>query len=146
MDAQNLDLAARLVSSRYIKAGEQALATRRSQIKGLLSQRRMPEEGWDDLTIEAFLQVQQLCHSRPRASSGPKRPCVQDVALLDSNNFPHSVGVGEREARVASALVARRHYSLAHGIGRSGNISAEQPKVTFTLSHTLSQHALLRDS
>ena len=56
---------------------------------------------------------------------------MQDTALLDSNNFPHSVGVGEREARVASALVARRHYSLAHGIGRSGNISAEQPKVTF---------------
>ena len=53
---------------------------------------------------------------------------------MDSNNFPHSVGVGEREARVASALVAKRHYSLAHGIGRSGNIAAEQPKVCMAAS------------
>lgn len=39
---------------------------------------------------------------------------------MDSNNFPGHVGVGEREARVASPLVARRHYRLAHGVGRSG--------------------------
>jgi O-phospho-L-seryl-tRNASec:L-selenocysteinyl-tRNA synthase len=39
---------------------------------------------------------------------------------MDSNNFLDNVGVGEREARVASELVARRHYRLAHGIGRSG--------------------------
>lgn len=55
--------------------------------------------------------------------------CVQDIALGDSNNFVDNVGVGEREARVASELVARRHYRLAHGIGRSGDVSAEQPKV-----------------
>ena len=48
---------------------------------------------------------------------------------MDSNNFLGSVGVGEREARVASRLVAARHYGLAHGIGRSGDIAAEQPKV-----------------
>ena len=48
---------------------------------------------------------------------------------MDSNNFPNNVGVGEREARVASRLVAQRHYGLAHGIGRSGDITAEQPKV-----------------
>lgn len=47
---------------------------------------------------------------------------------MDSNNFLDNVGVGEREARVASELVARRHYRLAHGIGRSGDIAAEQPK------------------
>lgn len=53
---------------------------------------------------------------------------LQDAALMDSNNFPSNVGVGEREARVASRLVAQRHYGLAHGIGRSGDITAEQPK------------------
>lgn len=47
---------------------------------------------------------------------------------MDSNNFPGNVGVGEREARVACALVARRHYRMAHGIGRSGDIAADQPK------------------
>lgn len=29
---------------------------------------------------------------------------------MDSNNFLGNCGVGEREGRVASALVARRHY------------------------------------
>jgi O-phosphoseryl-tRNA(Sec) selenium transferase, SepSecS len=48
---------------------------------------------------------------------------------MDSNNFQANAGVGEREGRVACGLVARRHYGLAHGVGRSGDISAEQPKV-----------------
>lgn len=48
---------------------------------------------------------------------------------MDSNNFLDNIGVGEREARVASSLVARRHYRLAHGMGRSGDVAAEQPKV-----------------
>ncbi len=51
---------------------------------------------------------------------------------MDSNNFLGNVGVGEREGRVASALVAARHLRLAHGIGRSGDIAAEQPKVCAT--------------
>ena len=53
---------------------------------------------------------------------------LRDAALMDSNNFPANVGVGEREARVACPLVARRHFGLAHGVGRSGDITAEQPK------------------
>ena len=47
---------------------------------------------------------------------------------MDSNNFPGNCGVGEREARIASDLVARRHFRLGHGIGRSGDITAVQPK------------------
>ena len=54
---------------------------------------------------------------------------------MDSNNFLDNIGVGEREARVASGLVAHRHYGLAHGIGRSGDIAAEQPKVTPPRDH-----------
>lgn len=60
-----------------------------------------------------------------------ERTCndVQDVACMDSNNFLDNVGVGEREARVACSLVAKRHYRLSHGMGRSGDVAAEQPKV-----------------
>jgi O-phospho-L-seryl-tRNASec:L-selenocysteinyl-tRNA synthase len=47
---------------------------------------------------------------------------------MDSNTFPGQVGLGEREGRVACPMVARRHGRLAHGIGRSGDITAEQPK------------------
>lgn len=53
---------------------------------------------------------------------------MSDLSAMDSNNFDANAGVGEREARVASASVARRHFGLAHGVGRSGDITAEQPK------------------
>lgn len=38
------------------------------------------------------------------------------------------MGVGEREARIFSSLVARRHYRFGHGMGRSGDIAEPQPK------------------
>lgn len=49
-------------------------------------------------------------------------------ALLDSNNFYGNVGAGEREGRVFSNLVSESRFNLAHGIGRSGDVSAVQPK------------------
>jgi len=107
MDPQNCDLATGLVSKRYINQGSQAISGRHKLIKTLLSQRKLPDHGWDDATIEMLLQ---------------------DASFMDSNNFLDNAGVGEREGRVASQLVARRHYNLAHGVGRSGNIAAEQPK------------------
>ena len=48
--------------------------------------------------------------------------------MMDTNNFEGKIGVGEREGRVFSSLVAKRHYYMSHGIGRSGDIRAEQPK------------------
>ncbi|XP_070587041.1 O-phosphoseryl-tRNA(Sec) selenium transferase-like isoform X2 [Erythrolamprus reginae] len=68
---------------------------------------KCPEDGWDESTIELFLH---------------------ELAIMDSNNFLGNCGVGEREGRVASQIVARRHYRLIHGIGRSGDIAAVQPK------------------
>jgi O-phospho-L-seryl-tRNASec:L-selenocysteinyl-tRNA synthase len=53
---------------------------------------------------------------------------MAELAGMDSNNFPGNVGAGEREARLASGLVARRHFRMAHGVGRSGDIAAVQPK------------------
>lgn len=79
---------------------------------------------------------------------------------MDSNNFVDNVGAGEREARIFSSLVTKRHYNLGrcanvieyvvkhlcwivsdsytvflllfffagHGIGRSGELCATQPK------------------
>ena len=47
--------------------------------------------------------------------------------MMDSNNFLDNVGVGEREVRALSPIVARRHRNLAHGTGRSGDVAAEQP-------------------
>lgn len=52
-------------------------------------QRKIPSDGWTDQTIELLLQ---------------------ELSLMDSNNFPDNCGVGEREARIFSTLVANRHF------------------------------------
>ncbi len=57
MDADNCALACGLVSQSYITQGSQALASRRNLIKALLSNRRMPETGWDEASIEMLIQV-----------------------------------------------------------------------------------------
>eukprot|EP00124_Ichthyophonus_hoferi_P003317 Ihof_evm9s281 gene=Ihof_evmTU9s281 len=67
MDAKNLQLAQALVPSTYIRQGADSMATRRGLVRVLLSQRRLPDEGWDDMTIELLLT---------------------DLAQMDSNNFP----------------------------------------------------------
>eukprot|EP01137_Pigoraptor_chileana_P035385 Opistho-2@29300 len=107
MNEANLRLAEGLVSANYIKQAGESLRSRENLVKVLLSQRRCPEDGWDDASIEHF---------------------IHEIAIMDSNNFVGNVGVGEREARIASSIVARRHFGMGHGIGRSGNISEVQPK------------------
>lgn len=47
---------------------------------------------------------------------------------MDSNNFHDKIGVGEREARIFCPLVSRRNFYMGHGIGRSGDVMANQPK------------------
>jgi len=53
---------------------------------------------------------------------------MNKIALMDSNNFSNRAGIGEREGRVFSSLVQKRNFDLAHGIGRSGDLNAVQPK------------------
>ena len=107
MNQSIFDLASTLVSPTYLT---QAISSRNNVsalIKDLLAQRRIPEEGWSEETIEMFLR---------------------EVSLWDSNNFPSQSCVGEREGRCLSSIVSRRHWKLIHGIGRSGDVNAEQPK------------------
>lgn len=92
-----------------------------------MTQRRLPSTGWPDNLIEHFLL---------------------ELSLMDSNNFPEQTGVGEREGRVYSSLVQKRHYYLSHGIGRSGDLFAVQPKAAgssliLKLTCAMAKHALL---
>uniref|UniRef100_A0A8C6V3B9 O-phosphoseryl-tRNA(Sec) selenium transferase n=1 Tax=Neogobius melanostomus TaxID=47308 RepID=A0A8C6V3B9_9GOBI len=107
MNSENFSLSEKIVSSSYIRQGSEARRGHEQLIRQLLEQGKCPEHGWSESTIELFLS---------------------ELALMDSNNFLSNCGVGEREGRVASSLVARRHYRLIHGIGRSGDIAAIQPK------------------
>ncbi|KAL0969904.1 hypothetical protein UPYG_G00234290 [Umbra pygmaea] len=107
MNTENFSISEKLVAQSYIRQGSQARRSHEQLIRLLLEQGKCPEEGWSETTIELFLN---------------------ELAVMDSNNFLGNCGVGEREGRVASSLVARRHYRLIHGIGRSGDIAAVQPK------------------
>ena len=127
MDERSRGAASNLVDGRYVSQGfESGLGVRRAQTVALLSSRRLPDRGWSESQVESLLL---------------------DLAAMDSNNFPDNVGAGEREARVVSALVRRRHFGLGHGVGRSGDIGAVQPKAAgssllYRLTNLLARDAL----
>ena len=50
------------------------------------------------------------------------------LSVMDSNNFQSSAGVGEREGRIYSFFVREKNFNMGHGIGRSGDVNALQPK------------------
>eukprot|EP00282_Hemiselmis_andersenii_P013489 CAMPEP_0114161842 /NCGR_PEP_ID=MMETSP0043_2-20121206/29169_1 /TAXON_ID=464988 /ORGANISM="Hemiselmis andersenii, Strain CCMP644" /LENGTH=50 /DNA_ID=CAMNT_0001258101 /DNA_START=8 /DNA_END=157 /DNA_ORIENTATION=- len=50
MNTDNFALAAGLISPKYIKQAIDARRCREGMVKSLLSQRRLPEVGWDDTT------------------------------------------------------------------------------------------------
>ena len=62
---------------------------------------------------------------------------------MDTNNFVKKVGVGEREGRVFSQIVSQRHYGLSHGIGRSGELLAVQPKAAGSSLLQIVAHKML---
>ena len=90
-------LAENIITKNYVKQSQQAVQKTQKKIQTLLSQRKLPEEGWSDSLIELF---------------------IAQLSQMDSNNYPSNVGVGEREGRVYSNLVKKRNYFLTHGIGR----------------------------
>ncbi|RXG59733.1 O-phosphoseryl-tRNA(Sec) selenium transferase [Armadillidium vulgare] len=95
------------ISETYVS---QAVDARKGQTKlflELITKRKCPLKGWKNSSIELLLN---------------------ELSLMDSNNFSHNAGVGEREARMYSDLVSRRHYGFGHGIGRSGELTEVQPK------------------
>jgi len=85
----------------------------------LLVNRRMPDHGWSDVQIQHFLFLLSVLDTNNKT-----------LAIGGDNEDEDSrwCGVGEREGRVFSSLVAQRHFGLSHGIGRSGDITEPQPK------------------
>ena len=49
---------------------------------------------------------------------------MKQLEVMDTNNFLKKTGVGEREGRIFSGLVGRRHFNMGHGIGRSGDVNS----------------------
>jgi len=125
MNSKNAALAEALVARTYVQQGADSVRAREALLTSLLAQRRLPDAGWDELSVELLLQT---------------------LAAMDSNNFPGNIGAGEREARVFSPMVARRHFRLCHGVGRSGDVAAVQPKAAGSSLVVQLANALGRDA
>lgn len=80
-------------------------------VRLLFEQRRIPEEGWEDDVIDFLLTL---------------------LSWMDSDKDPKGARIGEREARVASPHISKLAHGFCHGVGRSGNITAPQPKAAGT--------------
>ncbi|MHA1341786.1 MAG: O-phosphoseryl-tRNA(Sec) selenium transferase [Promethearchaeota archaeon] len=76
-------------------------------IEDLFSQQKPPDNGLNDNQIKLLLEI---------------------LASMDSNNDPNAFRIGEREARVSTSLLYEMTAGFIHGIGRSGDIKASQPK------------------
>lgn len=70
----------------------------------------------------------------------------QQFAVMDSNNYLDKLGMGEREARVSSDMLTSRYFSLLHGIGRSGELLATQPKAIGSSLMQQVTHGLLKSA
>jgi O-phospho-L-seryl-tRNASec:L-selenocysteinyl-tRNA synthase len=125
MDSERLESLSGFISSTYLHQAVGSRSAVGNKFSELLSQRRIPDVGWSESEIELF---------------------IREISLWDSNNFPEKAAVGEREGRCFSRVVERRHWAFTHGIGRSGDVNAEQPKAagsSFLLNLT---KVLVRDA
>ncbi len=90
-----------------LKRGLLVLQEAAKPLRILLEQRRIPKKGISDDLLRSFLKM---------------------LSLMDTDKDPLAARIGEREARVASPYVGELAAGFAHGIGRSGDVSAPQPK------------------
>lgn len=123
MDDRCFSLLESYCDKQYVSYGRENIQTIHRFCRSILAQRRCPEDGLSDLMIEHILT---------------------QLSLMDANNFYSHLGGGEREGRVISTLVRRRHYGFSHGIGRSGNLTDAQPKAAgSTILYHLSNALML---
>ena len=97
------------------------LIASQKQFKTLFVNRRLPDLGWSDVQIQSFLFLLSTLDTNNKSNGSGS-------GSSKSGKNERWCGVGEREGRVYSSLVANRHYGLAHGMGRSGDITEPQPK------------------
>ncbi len=76
-------------------------------MKTLFEQRIVPQKPWSEGQIEFLLQM---------------------LSNMDTDKDDKASRVGEREARIASSLHLKTSSGFCHGIGRSGFLTAPQPK------------------
>ncbi len=76
-------------------------------IMELFQQRKIPELGWSNFQIRQLLDI---------------------LSNMDSDKDPGSIRIGEREGRISTDILNDISGGFCHGIGRSGELTAAQPK------------------
>jgi O-phospho-L-seryl-tRNASec:L-selenocysteinyl-tRNA synthase len=97
----------RAITDSMARRGRTTIDSLLAPVRDTLARRAFPDESLLDTQIEMMLQI---------------------LSSMDSDKDPEAARVGEREARVASPLVGKLSAGFNHGIGRSGQLSAPQPK------------------
>ncbi|MBN1216565.1 MAG: O-phosphoseryl-tRNA(Sec) selenium transferase [Candidatus Lokiarchaeota archaeon] len=95
------------VPENIINRGKIGLDRFLNPIKVLLEQKCVPEEPWNDEQIKFFFKI---------------------LSQMDIDKDTRIAHVGEREARIVSNMQLEISGGFCHGIGRSGFLTAPQPK------------------
>lgn len=101
----------------HATVGISNLISSNKQFRSLFVNRRLPDAGWSDVQIQNLLFLFSILDTNNKT-----------LATGGEGEESRWCGVGEREGRVYSSLVAQRHFGLSHGMGRSGDITEPQPK------------------
>ena len=112
-------LTALQIPQTHVTVGWSNLVASHKDLRSLLVNRRLPDTGWSDV------QIQHVLYMLSTLDTNNKTTTATGNSTDSSSRW---CGVGEREGRVYSPLVAQRHYGLSHGMGRSGDITEPQPK------------------
>ncbi|MHA1768738.1 MAG: O-phosphoseryl-tRNA(Sec) selenium transferase [Candidatus Thorarchaeota archaeon] len=99
----------RMIPESMMRHGRATIDASLAPLRDLLNRRQIPIISWQDSQIEFLLAV---------------------LSAMDSDKDPKAARVGEREARIATPLLNRLTGGFNHGVGRSGQLSAPQPKAT----------------
>jgi O-phospho-L-seryl-tRNASec:L-selenocysteinyl-tRNA synthase len=95
------------IPQNMLERGQIVLNNFLKPIKILFEQKSVPGEPWSDEQIEFLLLT---------------------LSNMDTDKDRNAARVGEREARIASNLHLKTSAGFCHGIGRSGFLTAPQPK------------------
>ena len=95
------------IPENMLNRGQLVLNEFLNPLKVLFEQKALPNKGWKDEQIELLLKI---------------------LANMDTDKDINASQVGEREARIASKLHLKISGGFCHGVGRSGFLTAPQPK------------------
>jgi len=114
------------IPENMLNRGQLVLKEFMNPIKILFEQRSVPNQPWTDEQIEFLLHT---------------------LSNMDTDKDNNAARVGEREGRIASKLHLRTSAGFCHGVGRSGFLTAPQPKapggsIMYELSNYLARNIL----